>query len=701
MPVSFVLAAATIAATWSAPATASAAPTAVDCSAELRIAPASVPGAPLTADDLAGLVDLGTIPDLADDSFFSLSPDGKMLAVSVRKAIPRANVYCTGIYVGPTAGSLKLIDSGVGVVFWRFADLLGKADFPSGFPKPITPRWSPDGRSLAFLKSIDGIAQVWSVAPGGADGRALTHMSVDVQDFRYRRDGHAIVVRSEDASEQVRALGAEALRGFHYDDRFSPMASSRPFLRGPLPVHSAVVDVDGGASDAVMSDDGKPFDVSNRETPTGSNWTAVEDTDASEAGVAARDRNGHVARCRDRLCSHVEGHLWTSADGKQIRFVRLDGPALDAMSIYGWDIGSPRPRRLFSTGDLLVDCTPLGDDVICGREASTRPRYLSRIDLHTGRSTALFDPNPGFGARLPGRVERLTWRNRFGIESFGDLVYPAGYRAGHTYPLIVVQYTSRGFLRGGTGDEFPVQLFAGHGFAVLNIQHPRSPIPARRGMSVDEEARLDLKDFVERRSILSTFETIVARLVAGGIVDPKRIGITGLSDGASTVQFAMVHSHTFKVASIGSCCWEPSQAWTLGPAIQDYYRSIGWPSSTGDHRSFWAQISLARNTDKITAPVLVQASDDEYQIGLESVAALRERGRAVDLYVFPDEHHVKRQPAHRLAVYQRNLDWFSFWLKDEYPRYAPDHDAEYARWLGLRRAHERSVTHDLHHRQPR
>jgi len=57
-------------------------------------------------------------------------------------------------------------------------------------------------------------------------------------------------------------------------------------------------------------------------------------------------------------------------------------------------------------------------------------------------------------------------------------------------------------------------------------------------------------------------------------------------------------------------------------------------------------------------PLLMQAPDDEYQAGLESFTALREAGKPVDLFVFPDEHHVKWQPAHRLAVYRRNLAWF-------------------------------------------
>ena len=34
-----------------------------------------------------------------------------------------------------------------------------------------------------------------------------------------------------------------------------------------------------------------------------------------------------------------------------------------------------------------------------------------------------------------------------------------------------------------------------------------------------------------------------------------------------------------------------------------------------------------------------------------------------DLYIFPHETHQKFQPRHKLAAYERNLDWFRFWLQ--------------------------------------
>src|SRR3546814_2311142 len=83
-----------------------------------------------------------------------------------------------------------------------------------------------------------------------------------------------------------------------------------------------------------------------------------------------------------------------------------------------------------------------------------------KLDPTTSTSKSIFEPNPEFSALSLGRVERMRWKNVYGIESFGDLVLPVEYKPGTRYPLVIVQYESSGFLRGGTGDEYPIQDFA-------------------------------------------------------------------------------------------------------------------------------------------------------------------------------------------------------------------------------------------------
>ena len=54
-------------------------------------------------------------------------------------------------------------------------------------------------------------------------------------------------------------------------------------------------------------------------------------------------------------------------------------------------------------------------------------------------------------------------------------------------------------------------------------------------------------------------------------------------------------------------------------------------------------------------------------------------GKPVELYVYPNELHVRNQPRHRFEIYERNLDWFAFWLKDE-ERSGVKKSEQYVRW---------------------
>jgi dipeptidyl aminopeptidase/acylaminoacyl peptidase len=323
--------------------------------------------------------------------------------------------------------------------------------------------------------------------------------------------------------------------------------------------------------------------------------------------------------------------------------------------------------------------------LICTGETSTRPRRLVSVDTRSGAIKTLFDPNPAFrGIRL-GSVRRLRWRNSLGLETWGDLVLPSDYRPGDRLPLIVVQYHSVGFLRGGTGDEYPIFLLAQRGFAVLSIERPTfaaSADPTLKDWNAINAA--NQRGWAERRSLLSAVLVGVSKAEGTGAIDSQRVGITGLSDGSATVAFALINSHVFAAAAMSTCCMEPLTTMVVGGiAWADQLRSMGYPGATADGHAFWREMSLVENAARIDTPLLMQLSDNEFRLALEAYSALREQGKPVEMYVYPGEFHTKDQPIHRLAIYERNLDWFSFWLQHrEDPD--PSKRSQYARWEALR-----------------
>jgi dipeptidyl aminopeptidase/acylaminoacyl peptidase len=305
--------------------------------------------------------------------------------------------------------------------------------------------------------------------------------------------------------------------------------------------------------------------------------------------------------------------------------------------------------------------------------------------MRTGVMRVVHNPNSAFAQLRLGSVRRLRWETDLGLEAFGDLVLPPDYRPGDQLPLVVVQYHSDGFLRGGTGDEVPIYLLAERGLAVLSIERPPVVAMAFPNLrSWDEANAANQKEWGERRNLLSAVLGGVQAAIATGTVDSARVGITGLSDGATTAAFALINSSVFAAAMMSSCCIEPQTTMAVGGVgWADWLRTIGYPPMTANDQSFWAPMSLAQNANRIETPVLLQLSDQEFRLGLEAFAALREQRKAVELYIFPNESHVKTQPWHRRAIYERTIDWFNFWLRDIEDA-APAKRAQFERWRAMR-----------------
>ena len=110
----------------------------------------------------------------------------------------------------------------------------------------------------------------------------------------------------------------------------------------------------------------------------------------------------------------------------------------------------------------------------------------------------------------------------------------------------------------------------------------------------------------------------------------------------------------------------------------------GYPGVLGRNDPFWKDVALEVNARRISTPILMNASEEEFTSALLTYTALREAGVAVDLFEYPGEYHARWQPAHRLATYRRSLDWFDFWLRDVRSD-APDRQSELKEWDRLKR----------------
>src|SRR6185437_13337516 len=112
-----------------------------------------------------------------------------------------------------------------------------------------------------------------------------------------------------------------------------------------------------------------------------------------------------------------------------------------------------------------------GRQAACTRQTNTTPPQIALLNLQSGTLRVLVDANPEFAQLQLSQAVRIEGANSRGDPWFGHLVKPLGYEPGKKYPLIITTYRSGDsrFLRGATGDEYPIYVFAAHGFAVLSF----------------------------------------------------------------------------------------------------------------------------------------------------------------------------------------------------------------------------------------
>ncbi|MGB6450489.1 MAG: Atxe2 family lasso peptide isopeptidase, partial [Steroidobacteraceae bacterium] len=394
-------------------------------------------------------------------------------------------------------------------------------------------------------------------------------------------------------------------------------------------------------------------------------------------------------RCTAPQCTGRLGAVWWN--GADVVFLRHEGWAFSVPALYVWSPDRGAAGRIYGEDSSLRSCDSAGDRLVCLQETPTTPRRIVSIRLQDGRIDTVFDPNPQFARYRLGRVEKLEVSDGFGNQAFGHLAYPPDFRAGCRYPLVIVQYRSAGFLRGGVGNEYPIFPLAAAGFLVYSSDNPDDVRLAARydptywqGLAALTGKQIGASGY-RMRSALGALNAAIDRLERRGIVDGSKIGITGLSAGSEALYFALTHSTRFAAAATSGLA-VPQSAFLEVNGTLRAITEAEWGARSLEEavRNASRVESLASHIDRMNTPLLIQVSDHELVSVVPDYVALLAAGKPVEAYVFPDEYHIKWHPLHKLAAADRAIDWFRFWLKGEEDP-APEKADQYVRWRELRR----------------
>jgi dipeptidyl aminopeptidase/acylaminoacyl peptidase len=631
-----------------------------------------------------------------------LSPDGLQVAYVVNWIDDETNGYRSAVWVT----ALDRLEE--------------PRQLTSGTRSDGSPRWSPDGRWLAFVSNRDGAdekahGELYVLPAAGGEPRRLTDGKEGVESVAWSPDSRRLAfarrVRDDayEEEDERRRAPRRFTRVFHKLDGVGWTGDRRK--------HLFVVDLesrerqltDGDCEDgepAWSPDGGRLVFTSMR----GDRWDVelVEalyelDVDAEgheprrltqldeSAGLASFSPDGaliayahtpedgtsphhsQIAVMRpdasdrriltaslDRQCSPypvLREPVW---DGERIAFGVEDGGNVHLYTVAADGSGEP---ELLVGGEQTIGVFDLRD----GRLVYTATTHTRPTELFAGDGTRMTSVCDDFVAgRDLADVERFTAASADGTEVDAWLVRPPGLDEGGRYPMLLVIHGGP-FSQYGTGFFDEVQVYAGAGYCVL-FSNPRggsgySEAWARAIRGPGGEAGPGWGT-VDYEDLMGVVDTALERFP---FLDAERVGVLGGSYGGYMTSWIVAHTKRFKAALSERAVNHLVSAFGSSDVFWVFGRQFGGPM--WENVDAWLRMSPATYAREIETPLLIVHSENDLRCNVEQgehlFTLLRLLGKEVEMLRFPGEgHELSRSgsPVHRVLRFEAILDWFGRYL---------------------------------------
>ncbi len=306
-----------------------------------------------------------------------------------------------------------------------------------------------------------------------------------------------------------------------------------------------------------------------------------------------------------------------------------------------------------------------GNTVVYEYSTASLPEQWYHADL---RGPEISDPvkftdlNPQFKNHVISKSEVVSWKGAQDEEVEGILYYPQNYEAGKRYPLI----TS---IHGGpTGVDLdawsqdwgnPVNLLTQRGAFVLKVNyHGSGNYGLKWAESICCGKYYDLE--------VPDIEKGIDSLIAQGKVDPDRVGTMGWSNGSIlSIALTIADPDRFKAASCGAGDIEWISDWAnvdFGEAFDHYY----FGKSLLEDPQLYIQKSPLFKLDKVKAPTLIFFGTEDRNVptaqGWTHYRALYQMGKPARFVLFPGEPHGPSKLTHQLRKVEEESAWFDRYL---------------------------------------
>jgi dipeptidyl aminopeptidase/acylaminoacyl peptidase len=589
------------------------------------------------------------------------------------------------------------------------------------------PRWSPDGRWLAFLSSRPGKAkgnQVWLLDPNGGEAQQFTDVKGRLTSYEWSPDGKRLLLvmadrDPNDAADDERPAGGAAGAGASAKapkpiviDRYKFKQDIQGYLTQPA-ARLYLFDVETRKAEALTeasleaaspswSPDGKWIAFMGRsgkdaERYNTSNVFVME----ARAGAAPRE----ITHYDGLHGSASRGRLEWSPDGTKLAYLQSSGAKLGAYNMSrlavvavsggepkilagGLDRGVSAPRFtpdgaaiLFLVGDDANEYPARipanGGDV---QRLIRGPIVISSMDQgKDGRLAVLASSDgkpPEVHALESNELRALTHHNDALMAEF-NLGATEEFRCqakdgNEVHGLLVKppdyvagkKYPTLLRIHGGPNGQDAHSFNFERQFFAAN-GYVVVAVNYRGSSGRGEKYQTAISADWGNKEVLD-LEAAVDHVLSIGLADADRLGVGGWSYGGILTDAVIARDGRFKAATSGAGTAFPLGLYGVDQYIMQYDEEIGPPWKVG--LDPWIRISYPfLHADQIKTPTLFLGGEKDFNVplvgGEQMYQALRSLGIPTELVVYPGQFHGITRPSYQKDRMERYLAWYAKYLK--------------------------------------
>jgi len=627
-----------------------------------------------------------------------LSPDGKWVAYTVSIPSLEDNRSVARIWVADArTGKTRAVTNGPG--------------------SDRQPRWSPDGKTLAFISTRENGAQVWVMPIAGGDARKVSSLADGASDPVWLSDGSGLIVTSDikwPVNQEIDQRNGEysteariwtGLMWRHWDDFRAgkrqhlfrvDLATGKGTDITPID-HDVPTIATSGDGDVAVALDARTIAFAMHRDTTVADNTNVDiyliQSDGSEMrqltaspGADNTPRFSPDGRYISYLSMERAGF---EADRERLMLIenplgRSARPPVEATAGWNLSIGSyiwcPNSKCIYAVVEergrdkiYRIDLPSFRRSVVVSDGVNTAVQVgldnKTLVYLHQTNSApaevwisgkALTHHNDSALATLDlPPLEPFGFVGAMGDSVFGWLQKPPGFDPAKKYPLIyLIHGGPQGAWTDSWGPRWNNQMFASRGFVVAEVNFHGS---TGYGQKFTDAISQHWGDY--------PFEDVMKGVDAVAqlpYVDSTRMGAAGASYGGYMIYWIAGHTNRFKVlvahdgvfntvSMAGSTeeLWFPD--WEFG----------GSPYKTRDLYEKWSPMN---HVSDWKTPLLVVHSQLDYRVdlseGYQAFTAAKRMGIDSKFLYFPDEGHWVLRPRNRRIWWGTVLDWLEVHLNE-------------------------------------